>query len=257
MRTRTGAAVVTVFFGATLLISTQARAATATGTNYVRGECHELNDNGAWSWFMDERAIVDKGRLLVGSVRANGPFRENTNPGWGNVELAVFDLQSGARRVVVLHEKFEQDDHNGPGLFVLPDGRYLAPYSKHNQEPRIYFQTSTRPHDPFEWGPVTELVTPGVKGRDNFTYCNPFRLSSEPGRIHLFHRGVGLDPNYLVSDDDGRTWTYGGKLYIGRDGYSPYTKYASNGRDTIHFVATEDHPRNFDNSLYHAFIRGG
>jgi hypothetical protein len=85
----------------------------------------------------------------------------------------------------------------------------------------------------------------------------PIRLSAEKGRIYLFHRGVSQDPNYLYSDDDARSWHYGGKLFIGRRGYSPYAKYASNGRDAIHFVATEDHPRNFDNSLYHGFIRGG
>ena len=260
MQTQTRTVALTALLGTALWISTQARAAIAIGTNHVRGEFHELNDNGAWSWFMDERAVVDTGRLMVGSVRANGTFRENTNPGWGNVELAVLDLQSGQCRVVVLHEQFEQDDHDGPGLLRLSDGRYLAAYSKHNQEPRVYFRISTRPQDPFDWQPVMELVTPGVKGNwsgDNFTYCNPIRLTGEKGRIYLFHRGVGQDPNYLVSDDDGHTWTYAGKLYIGRDGYSPYTKYASNGRDTIHFVATEDHPRNFDNSLYHAFIRGG
>jgi hypothetical protein len=83
------------------------------------------------------------------------------------------------------------------------------------------------------------------------------RLSAEPGRVYLFHRGVGLDPNYLYSDDDARTWHYGGRLFHGRGGYSPYVKYANNGRDTIHIVATEDHPRNFDTSLFHAFIRGG
>ena len=250
----------TVPFSAALLISTAACHGAVAGTNYIRGEFRELNDNGAWSWFMDERVIVDNGRLIVGSVRANGTFRDNTRPGWGNVELAILDLKSQAQSVVVLHEKFEQDDHNNPGLLTLADGRYLAAFSKHNQEPRVYFRISTRPHDPFEWQPVKELATPGVKGNwtgDNFTYCNPFRLTGEKGRIYLFHRGVGQDPNCLVSDDDGRTWTYGGKLYIGRDGYSPYTKYASNGRDTMHFVATEDHPRNFDNSLYHGFVRGG
>lgn len=260
MQTEIKAAALMVSLGLALLISTEACATDPTGTNYVRGHFHELNDNGAWSWFMDERTIVDSGRLIVGSVRANGTFRDNTNPGWGNVELAVLDLASGDRRTVVLHEKLEQDDHNGPGLLVLPDGRYLAAYSKHNQEPRVYFRISTQPHDPFAWEPVKELKTPGVKGNwsgDNFTYCNPLRLAREKGRIYLFHRGVGQDPNYLVSDDNGRTWAYGGKLYVGRDGYSPYTKYASNGRDTIHFVATEDHPRNFDNSLYHGFIRGG
>src|SRR2546430_8811215 len=29
-------------------------------------------------------------------------------------------------------------------------------------------------------------------------------------------------------------------------GYSPYLKYVSDGKGTVHFVATEDHPRNFD-----------
>ena len=104
MQTRTVA--LTALIGTTLWIATQTREAIAIETNHVRGEFHELNDNGAWSGFMDERAVVDAGRLIVGSVRANGTFRENTNPGWGNVELAVLDLQSGQRRVVVLHETF-------------------------------------------------------------------------------------------------------------------------------------------------------
>ncbi|PYU71266.1 MAG: hypothetical protein DMG49_09740 [Acidobacteria bacterium] len=43
--------------------------------NYVAGKLIQLNDNGAWSWFMDPRVIVDNGKLIVGSVRAIGPFR--------------------------------------------------------------------------------------------------------------------------------------------------------------------------------------
>jgi hypothetical protein len=141
----------------------------------------------------------------------------------------------------------------------LHDGRYLAAYSKHNQEPRLWFRISEHPGDPTTWQPEVEVKTPGVKGNwkgDNATYCNPMMLSAERNRIYLFHRGVSEDPNYLFSEDDGRSWAYGGKLYEGRHGYSPYTKYACNGRDIIHFVATEDHPRNYDNSLYHGFIRG-
>lgn len=41
----------------------------AVTNNFVAGDFHVLNDNGAWSWFMDERLMVDNGRLLVGSVR--------------------------------------------------------------------------------------------------------------------------------------------------------------------------------------------
>lgn len=228
--------------------------------NFVAAPLIELNDNGAWSWFMDERALVDQNRLIVGSVRATGSFTEKAGDGWGNVELSILDLATGGTRKVVLHPRFEQDDHNAPGLAVLADGRYLAVYTKHGQEARIYWRISRKPHDPFDWGPVEEFVTPGNAGNfrgDSVTYGNPIRLSAENGRIYLLHRGVGLDPNYLVSDDDGRTWRYGGKVLVGRDGYSPYAKYAANGRDTIHVVCTEDHPRNYDNSLYHAFIRNG
>jgi hypothetical protein len=210
---------------------------------------------------MDPRAIVDHGRLIVGSVRANGSFADKSLPGWGNIELAIQDLATRAVRHVVLAEHLEQDDHDGPGLLVLPDGRYLAAYSRHNVERKMFFRLSARAGDPFEWGPEKVFVTPGADAPpfqgDNVTYANPICLPGESNRIYLLHRSVHEDPNYLISDDDAETWRYGGHVLIGRGGYSPYLKYASDGCDTIHFVATEDHPRNYDNSLYHGFIRSG
>lgn len=107
-------------------------------TNYVAGQLQELNDNGAWSWFMDPRVIMDHDRLIVGSVRAVGNFHSSHSPGWGNVELSVLDLKTSAVSNLVLHAGFEQDDHNAPGLLVLRDGRYLAAYSKHAQETKMY-----------------------------------------------------------------------------------------------------------------------
>jgi hypothetical protein len=235
-------------------------ASAAPGNHFVRGEFHELNDNGAWSWFMDERLLVDHDRLLTGSVRSSGRYEHRNLPGWGNIELAVLDMDSGRKDVIVIHERFEQDDHNNPGLLVLPDGRYLAVYSKHGQQTKLYQRISVEPGDPYRWGPIEEIATPGTArafGGDSVTYANPMLLPAEDDRLYLLHRGFGADPNYLVSDDGARTWRYGGRLFLGRSGYSPYTKYASDGRDTIHFVATENHPRNYDNSLYHGFIRGG
>jgi hypothetical protein len=226
--------------------------------NYIKGKFYELNDNGAWSWFMDERAIVDREVLIVGSVRAAGAFKDKNKNGWGNIELSVFDLKNNKKKNIVLHKNLEQDDHCSPSLLVLPDGRYLAAYSKHSQEPKIYYRISKNPYNPFEWSPVVDQITPGKKtdwGGDNVTYCNLLRLSAKNNRLYLFHRGVGQDPNHLFSDNLGEAWSYGGRLYIGRDGYSPYTKYVSNGLDKIHFVATEDHPRKFNNSLYHGFIK--
>jgi hypothetical protein len=227
--------------------------------NYVAGELIELNDNGAWSWFMDERVIVDRGQLIVGSVRAVGSFRSHADdPDWGNVEVSVLDIESRVPRHAVLHRHFEQDDHDNPAFLVLPDHRYLAVYSKHSAERKVYFRLS-EPGDPLSWGPASTCESPGEDrpsfGGNNVTYSNLFRLSS--GRIVNFYRGFDHDPNYMFSDDSGRTWTYGGRLLRGRDGYSPYLKYAFDGGETIHFITTEDHPRNYDNSIYHGFLRHG
>jgi hypothetical protein len=230
----------------------------AQEANYVAGALVQLNDNGAWSWFMDERAIVCDGKLVVGSVRSVGPFDNAGDPDWGNVEVAVYDLATGSAKRAVLHWHFEQDDHDSPAFLALPDNRLLAMYSKHGQERKLYYRFS-EPGDPLRWGEAHEVVTPGKDGApfkaDNVTYNNLFRLES--GRIYNFYRGSHLDPNYLFSDDDGKTWTYGGRLLAGKGGYSPYLRYAFDGKKTLHFVTTEDHPRNYDNGVYHCFLRDG
>jgi hypothetical protein len=225
--------------------------------NYVAGSLIKLNDNGAWSWFMDPRVIVDDGKLIVGSVRAVGAEAANTSdPRWGNVEIEVYDIQTGKVDTTILHPHFQQDDHNAPAFLVRPDGRYLAIYSKHAVERKVYFRIS-EPHNPLAWGPASILETPGsdaVYAGDNDTYSNPFRMPD--GRIFNFFRGFSHDPNYMISEDEGTTWKYGGRWLYGRTGYSPYLKYAYDGKGTVHFVTTEDHPRNFDNSLYHGYLRG-
>jgi BNR repeat-containing family member len=224
--------------------------------NYVAGTLIQLNDNGAWSWFMDPRAIVDNGRLIVGSVRAVGNFSSGaSDPRWGNVEISVYDFAAKKVSTIVLHPHLEQDDHDAPAFLVRPDGRYLAMYSKHAAERRMYYRIS-EPHNALAWGPILTVETPGSDANyagNNDTYANPFRLPD--GRILNFYRGFHHEPNYLVSKDDGQTWTYGGHWLYGKGGYSPYLKYAYDGKGTVHFVATEDHPRNFDNSLYHGYLR--
>jgi hypothetical protein len=230
----------------------------AQQANYVAGALIQLNDNGAWSWFMDERALVSNGKLIVGSVRSVGAFGNARDPDWGNIEVAVYDLASGVTKKVVLHPHLEQDDHNSPALLVLPDNRLLAMYSKHGQERKIYYRFS-EPGNPLVWGKVHEIETPRKDGSpfkaDNVTYNNLFSL--ETGRIYKFYRGLHLDPNYLFSDDDGKSWTYGGRLLVGKGGYSPYLRYAFDGKTTIHFITTEDHPRHYNNSVYHGFLCDG
>ena len=118
----------------------------------------------------------------------------------------------------------------------------------------MYYRIS-EPHNPLVVGPglgrPRHPATTRPWAGNNATYANLFRMPD--GRLYNFIRAFHHDPNYMFSDDDGQTWKYGGRWLYGKGGYSPYLKYADDGKGTIHFVATEDHPRNFDNSLYHGY----
>jgi hypothetical protein len=228
-----------------------------TPTDYVAGKIIPLAENGAYSWFSDPRAIVWKDWLVVGSVRAVENARTGaSDPNYGNVDVSVCNLTTGKVQSVVLHHYFEQDDHDDPAFLPLPDDRLMAFYSKHAQERKAYVRISEK-NDPSKWSEPTIIETPGTDARaysgNNVTYSNPFRFPD--GRIYNFYRGFGYDPNYMFSDDTGETWTYGGRVLAGKTGYGPYAKYAYDGDQTVHIIATEDHPRNYDNSLYHAMIR--
>ena len=67
-----------VLLAVAVCLITFASALSGTGDdkipNCVAGKLIQLNDNGAWSWFMDPRVTVDNGKLIVGSVRAIGAF---------------------------------------------------------------------------------------------------------------------------------------------------------------------------------------
>jgi hypothetical protein len=173
----------------------------------------------------------------------------------------VYDLASGAIQRSVLHERLQLDDHASPAFVGRRDGRLRAMYSKHGGENRIYFRVSERPGDATQWR-EEQVFTPSTTSR--VTYSNLFCLTSEnsgDGRLYNFFRGYddSFKPSWMSSDDDGETWTARG-LWIDFPAaakHRPYVKYASNGRDTIHFAFTEGHPRDFDNSVYHAFYRDG
>ncbi|MPY89071.1 MAG: hypothetical protein GEU99_14220 [Luteitalea sp.] len=49
----------------------------------------------------------------------------------------------------------------------------------------------------------------------------------------------------------------GDPKFTGSDGSRPYLKYASNGANEIHFIASDDHPHAYDNGVYHGVIRDG
>ena len=216
-----------------------------------------LNNNGAWCWFQDERALVDPANstLLVGSVAApEGPGGESRG---GNIEVAVLDLATGESTVHVLHEQLESDDHNAPALLIRPDGRYLAMYAKHKTDNYSRWRVSVRPHDATEWEAEQVFDWTELADGRGATYSNLHRLAAE-SRTYNFVRAVNDDPTLMVSDDDGSTWSYGGKLFTRpKVGYvNGYTRYSSNGTDRIDLITTDHHPRDFNNSIYHGYVQG-
>jgi hypothetical protein len=213
-----------------------------------------INDNGAWCWFQDERALVEPATqtLVVGSIAVvEGPGGEGRA---GNVELTVVDLASHSAQVVVLHEGFEADDHDVPALWRRADGRWLAVYTKHKTDDLLRWRVSER-SDPTRWGSEHVFDWGPYTGGRGVTYANVHALD---GRLYCFSRAVNDDPCALVSDDDGDTWAYAGKIFTRpKVGYvNGYTRYcATDGR--IDLITTDHHPRDYDNSIYHGYFTAG
>jgi hypothetical protein len=219
-----------------------------------------FNDNGAWSWFEDERVAVDRNTntILVSSVAAAAGTGGATRS--GNVEIASYNVTTQALQRFTLSPNLQADDHDSAAIYVRPDGRYVASYSKHGSDNFTRWRVSSNPGSIANWT-AEQTFNNGV----GTTYSNLYNLSAEnggAGRLYNFTRTVGFDPNVLVSADQGSTWSYGGRLLndtgTTSQGQRPYVRYTANGTDTIHFIATDGHPRNVaTNSIYYGYIRNG
>jgi BNR repeat-containing family member len=236
--------------------------------DFVTGNLIQFNDNGNWTWYCDERSVIDKarGRIIVGSdgngAGVGGSARN------GAIEVAMFDLQTGipTRTTLLPSGTLGADDHNTPGLMVWPDGKYLAQWTGHNQNFLTYFSifdgTNWNPYTTFDW------QTLGATSSEMASYSNPHYLPAE-GRTYTFVRSLDIKSmNLLLSTNEGSTWTYYGKLnrsYPG-SGYNPgYYRFCDNGQDRIDFICTERHPRDTlvtnnylrFTSIYHGYISNG
>jgi hypothetical protein len=241
-----------------LFVAAISSAAPSRAANEVAGELIVFNDNGAWSWFESERVIFDSERqkILLSSV-ANAQGREGQGRA-GDIDVVSYDLATGAKQRFTLSNNLEEDDHDSAALLKLPDGRYLASYSKHAGDKFVRYRITRRPGDITAWQQEQIYSAAGPTTYSNLLYL------SKPNTVFNFHRdsGRGFDPNYLRWDlSRAPGFRYGGHLLTGPEGNSgnsdrPYMRYATNGIDRIHFIATDHHPRNlFSNSVYHGYIQ--
>src|SRR2546423_13277972 len=158
------------------------------------GTLVQFNDNGFWSWFQDERAIIDPttNQLLIGSVAsgdgAGGAARD------GDDDIVSYNLTSGAlSRFTLIDFSILADAHFSPALVVRPDGRYVAVYCSHGNDSLVRSRVSTNPGDISSWSAEQTLAITSNLGA---TYSNAYYLSST-GRTYDFYRGNNYDPHML------------------------------------------------------------
>jgi unsaturated rhamnogalacturonyl hydrolase len=221
-----------------------------------------LKRNGGWCWFQDPRAIVSSDGNVIFSTIA-GDASGGYDP--GDLYVSAWNPSTGAIVHHELKDRFERDDHSVAALLERPDGKILAVYGKHSSDKLQRWRVTNNARDISSWSPEQSLDV-----GDRYCYSNIYQLAAENGRIYNFSRSIGYNPNCTFSDDDGASWSPGWRLFswtkpdlannplaTGTDGCRPYVRYASNGSDSIHFVTSEDHPRAYDNSIYHGFYRSG
>lgn len=214
---------------------------------WTAAEVTVFNENGGWTWYNDERVVVDveAGKIVVSSAASNT-----------NIDVVIHDLATGMNDKRPLGSLSYSDDHNNGGIVVKAPGEYFVAYAHHNVDCKTYWAN----YGNGSWGDtVTYNWGQGCPWNDSdITYNNVWQLSSE-GRIYNLVRSVETSPTFLHSEDNGANWEFGGRLTSSPQvGYNAgYYKYWGNGVDRIDFFATESHPRDSNTSLYHGYIKGG
>lgn len=224
-------------------------------SDVVNGNMIQFNDNGFWCWYQDERALIDTdmGKLIVGSDASGlGTGGSDRN---GHIDAVIYDFNSGISNRYELAQ-MGCDDHNAPGFVIRPDGKYLAMYSAHYD----YYKNRYRIFDGENWSSEDSYDWTLREGGTNYTiaYNNVYYLSAED-RMYDFSRANNRSPNFIISDDWGDSWIFGGQLTTNSsDSYNKgYYKYWSNGIDRIDFLFTEQHPRDTLTSIYHGYMEDG
>ncbi len=230
--------------------------------NWTSSEVTLFNDNGGWTWYNDERVVVDpdEGKIIVSSA-ASTASSEGANT---EIHAVIHDLATGENDKMALGSLSYSDDHNNGGIVVKAPGEYYVAWAHHNVDCNTYWrnyadgswgaqQTFQWNSEGCPWGPPEP-----PEQQSHVTYNNPWKLSAE-GRIYNFIRSVDTSPNFLLSEDDGQTWEFGGRLTASpQQGYNAgYYKYWGNGVDRIDFFATEAHPRDANTSVFHGYIKDG
>ena len=141
-------------------------------------------EEGAWCWFADPRALHYEN--TSGTINATWLGYIDIH---GNVKATQYDWVTRRKSDVLIRSFFQPDDHNNPTFIVLPDERVMIFYTRHTDEPKIWYRVSRKPGDITTLGDEKFLAT-----ANNTTYPSPFILSDDPEHIYLCWRGINWHP---------------------------------------------------------------
>jgi hypothetical protein len=200
--------------------------------------------SAVWTWFNDSRSIyLNENKLLIGYVSGDG------QPG-----LSVYDVNTQEVGNINLGTSLstQRDDHNNPALTLLSDGKVLMVYSRHGSDKAFFYRIS-RSSNPLvieDWS-EEKSVDRGAPT----TYANLVRLKSQKGCIFNFHRCINWNPTLSIYDELNDRWAEPLPfIKTGAGKVRPYFKLASDGVARTHFIYTDHHPNNFNNSVYHLYF---
>jgi len=223
---------------------------------WTKGDVTVFNKNGGWTWYNDERVVVDTeaGKIVV-STAASNATNQGASP---QIHAVIHDLATGSNSQTTMGSLSYSDDHNNGGIVITGPGKYFVGWAHHNVDCLSHWRTydgTWAAEKTFQWN---TQGCPWGSRPDNITYNNPWKMSAE-GKYYNFVRSVQTSPNLLVSTDSGVTWKYAGRLTASpQQGYNAgYYKYWGNGVDRVDFFATEAHPRDANTSIYHGYLKGG
>ena len=195
-------------------------------------------EEGAWCWFADPRATHYENSS--GTINATYIGYIDVH---GNVKATQYDWVKKRKTDVLIRSYFQPDDHNNPTFIVLPDERVMIFYTRHTDEPKIWYRISKKPGDISQLGDEKFLAT-----ANNTTYPSPFILSDDPQHIYLCWRGINWHPTIarltMPDANDNCSFDFGPKQIVQSTGARPYAKYQSNGKDKIYVSYTTGHPDN-------------
>lgn len=197
-----------------------------------------LASDGAYTWWTKALAIryVDvKDKTYISYINSNG-----------NMMVGSMDHKTGKKEYFSL-AKYERDDHNSASLAVLPNGKILAIYARHNADNKLRWRISSKKEDISNFSEEKVVLCSNV-----ITYIQIHKINDNEYRV--FYR-VGSSNwgtrvyNYITDEwTDEVIWLKeprGGQYYL-------WSQEAADG--TIDMFMTS-HPINGrDQNIYYCYF---